>query len=106
MSDQEKFLTDCVITIISDDYESFEIILEQTRRLAVSRGLNVTEAEVAEALRHAISEGFAKAHLLSPHPPHSTRVEYSSEKLHELWFYVTPRGKNVAKSVPELGGES
>jgi len=105
MSDQEKFLTDCVITIISDDYESFEIILEQTRRLAASRGMNVTEAEVAEALKDVISDGFAEAYLLSPHPPHSTKVEYSSGKLHELWFYVTPRGKNVAKSVPELGGE-
>jgi hypothetical protein len=105
MSDQEKFLTECVITIISDDYESFEIVLEQTRRLAALKGLNFTEVEVAEALRHAISDGFAEAHLLSPHPPHSTKVAYSFEKLHELWFYVTPRGKNVAKSIQELGGE-
>jgi hypothetical protein len=98
-------LTDCVITIVSDDYESFEIILEQTRRLTDSRGLNVTEAEVAEALGRAISDGLAEAYFLSPHPPHSTKVEYSSEKLHELWFYVTPRGKNVARSIPELGSE-
>src|ERR1700730_1686115 len=103
MRDREKFLTDCVVSVISDDYESFEIILEETRRLAASEGLNFTEAEVAETLRRVISDGFAEAYLLSPHPPHSTKVEYSSEKLHDLWFYVTPRGRNVAESIRELG---
>jgi hypothetical protein len=103
MSDREKFLTDCVISVISDDYESFEIILEETRRLGACKGLNFTEGEVAETLRRVISTGFAEAYLLSPHPPHSTKVEYSSEKLHDLWFYVTPRGRNVAQSIQELG---
>src|SRR6266566_5851406 len=101
MSGQEKFLTDCVISIISDDYESFEIILEQMRRLAASTGLNITEAEVAEALRQAISSGFAEAYVLSPHAPHTTKVAYTSEKIHALWFYVTPLGRNVAKSIEE-----
>jgi hypothetical protein len=103
MSNREEFLTDCVISVISDDYESFEIILEETGRLAASKALNFTEAEVADTLRRIISGGFAEAYLLSPHPPHSTKVEYSSEKLHDLWFYVTPRGRNVAQSIQELG---
>ena len=67
MSDQEGFLTDCVIRIMSDDYESFEIIFEQTNRLAGLKGINVTEADVTKALERAIAGGFAEAYVLSPH---------------------------------------
>ena len=105
MSDQENFLMDCVISVMSDDYESFEIIFEQTRRLAALKGINVTEAEVANRLELALSNGLAEAYVLSPHEPHSRKVRYSVEQLHELWFYVTPSGKTAAKSIPELSGE-
>ena len=62
--------------------------------------------EVAEALRMAVDEGFLEAFVLSPNPPHSTKVEYSADRLHELWYYVTPRGKSSAKGMPFLLGES
>jgi hypothetical protein len=106
MSDRENFLMDCVISIVSDDYENFEIIFEQTSRLARLKGVNVTEAEVAKALERAIAEGLTEAYMLSPQEPHSQKVGYSVEQLHELWFYVTPSGKSTAKSIPELSGEN
>jgi hypothetical protein len=100
------FVRDCVITIISDDYETFETILVQTKRLAESRGILVNDQEVADALQEAIVEGLAEAYVLSPHEPHSQKITYSAEHLHELWFYVTPSGKTAAKSIPELSGEN
>jgi hypothetical protein len=105
MIDRDEFLTECVISVASDDYESFEIIFEQTRGLAMPKGINITEGEVAEAIERAIADGLAEAYILSPSKPHSVRAQYSPERLHELWSYVTPRGKRTAKSIPELGGE-
>jgi hypothetical protein len=105
MVNQSSFIKDCVITIISDDYENFQIILEQAKRLGALRKIDVRESEVAEALQQAIAEGYAEAYELSPKPPHSTKVEYKPDRLEELWFYVTARGKGAAKSIPELSGE-
>ena len=106
MGDRENFLMECIISVASDDYESFAIIFEQTSRLGMQKGIYVTEAEVARAIERAIAGGFAQAYVLSPHEPHSVKVEYSPERLDELWFYVTPHGKRAAKSIPELSGEN
>ena len=105
MIDRDIFFMNCVITIASDDYESFEIIFDQTRRLAAVQGIDVTEGEVAKTVERAIADGLAEAYRLSPHEPHSVKVAYLREHLHELWFYVTPLGKSTAKSMAELSGE-
>lgn len=103
--DQAEFLTDCVITIASDDYESFELISGQTKGLAAKRGMAIGTGEVAEALKGAIDGGYLNAYVLSPQPPHATKVDYAPDRLHELWFYATPRGKDAAKSIPQFSGE-
>jgi hypothetical protein len=103
--DQAGFVRDCVVTIAADDYENFELIFEEAKCVAAIRGIVVNEAEVAEALRRAIGDGLMDAYVLSPQPPHSTKVEYDPDRLHELWFYVTPHGKSTAKGIPELSGE-
>lgn len=102
MRDRSSFIKDCVIAIISDDYENFQIIFDQTRRIGALRKMDVAETEVAEALRKAITEGYAAAYVLSPQPPHATEVEYVPAQLKELWFFVTPRGKSAAKGIPQL----
>jgi hypothetical protein len=100
-----QFLKDCVITIVSDDYENFEVILGQTRHLASLKGVTVHEDEVAQAVEKVIAEGLVEAYFLSPHEPHSVKTQYSLEQVHELWFYVTPQGKAAAKGIPKLSGE-
>jgi hypothetical protein len=57
------------------------------------RGESIARDAVAAALVHAIREGKAKAYLLSPQPPHSLAVEFSLDRIDELWFYVIPKGK-------------
>jgi hypothetical protein len=103
--DQNKFLMDCIVTVASDDYENFEIIFDQTRRMAALKGITVNEGDVAKAVAEVIADGLAEAYLLSPQEPHSVKARYSPERLHEFWFYVTPRGKTIAKSFSDLCGE-
>jgi hypothetical protein len=104
--DRAAFFRDCVITIASDDYESFEIILNDTEKIASERGLKISDIEVAEALRSLIADGLLEAFFLSPQKPHVTKVKYSPDRLCELWYYVTPGGKKLAKGIPFLSGES
>jgi hypothetical protein len=103
--DQEAFLRDCVVTIASDDYENFELILKNTKQAAASRGIDVSAEEVTAALRCAIDDGLVEVYVLSPQPPYSTKVEYTPGRLREFWYYVTPRGKSAAKGIPSLSGE-
>jgi hypothetical protein len=99
MSDNEQALYENVLNEEADDYESFEYLLEHSQNWANERGESVTRDEVAAALVRAIREGDAKAYLLSPHPPHSQVAEFSLDRIDDLWFYVTPKGKQfVAKS--------
>ena len=106
MSDKTTYLRDCVITIASDDYENFELILEQTKNLAASRGVVTDDVEVAEIVKRLIADGLLEAYELSVQPAYSKKVDYVPEQLHELWYYVTPRGKALAKSILALSGES
>jgi hypothetical protein len=102
MSDKAFFLRDCLIIIAADDYENFELIFNQASRLGASKGFVIKERDVAEALAKAIKDGLLEAYDLSPHPPHCTRVEYSDSQLADLWYYVTPRGKELVRSIPPL----
>ena len=106
MRNESDFLKDCVITIVADDYENFEMVLKETKRLAASRRIKISENEVAEALQDAIADGSVCAYSLSPFPPHSTKVEYNADQLYGLWYYATPIGKSAAKGIPELSSES
>jgi hypothetical protein len=91
-------LKDCIVAAVSDDYETFETIVTDVARLPKRKPFEISQTQVAEALRNAIAEGLVDAYVLSPTPPHSTRVEYTDEQLHNLWYYVTARGKAAAKA--------
>jgi len=43
----DDFIKDCIITIVSDDYESFEIIMKDIKPLMDAKGMEASEAEVA-----------------------------------------------------------
>jgi hypothetical protein len=95
MSDLNLILYEFVLEAVANDYESFECILKQVMQWATGQVLNVAREEVAEALRRAIREGDVQAFLLSPQPPYSQTVEFSPDRLDDLWFYVTPKGKRL-----------
>lgn len=116
--DQDKFVKDCVITIVADDYENFDLILKWAKRLGNLRGFHVSKAQVVEGLKNAINERYVSAYDLplrfNPSVPVKLTVDnlrrraypakYSTGRLHQLWFYATAKGKRAAKGIPKLSG--
>jgi hypothetical protein len=93
MIENEQVLRDFVLEAVSNDYESFEQILEQVVRWSSDRGLSATRAEIIPILENAIRDGYVQAYILSAEQPHTQIVEFSLDRLDSLWFYVTPKGK-------------
>jgi hypothetical protein len=91
-------LLESVLEAVVNDYESFECIVEQTSEWAKKKGLAVTRAEITRALRQRIHEKYIQPYLLSSQPPYSQKVEFQPDRIGELWFYVTPKGKEFVTS--------
>lgn len=91
-----------VLRAISDDYEEFERIFEDASGWAANRGIKANPENVVEALGQLISEGYARAYTFGtsrsrkPEP-----AEYSADSVDSLWFYVTPKGKQLARQLQE-----
>ncbi|HEX5411840.1 MAG TPA: hypothetical protein VFZ27_08245 [Terriglobia bacterium] len=99
MKDSSRFVKECVIRAVSDDYEEFERVFADVTGWAAERGIVIDRQGVLSALEGAIAEGYASAYVLSGTPPYSTPVEYSAALLDDLWFYVTPKGKHLARDL-------
>jgi hypothetical protein len=99
----DKFFEDCVITIVADDYENFDLILKWSRRLALARNFSVMKAQVVDALKRSISHGYVEVWELSPKAP-ARRGKFSLGRLHNMWFYASEKGKRAAKGIPILSG--
>lgn len=114
----DKFVKDCVITMVADTFQKFDLILKWTRKLAASRELVVDKAQVTNALENAIRNKYVAAYEVSLRSPmsaaklssHTTLrdlarpARYSTVRLQELWFYATAKGKRSAKGIPNLSG--
>jgi hypothetical protein len=100
--DRQKFAKDCVITMVADDYENFDLILKWAKRLATLRGFSLTKAQVVDGLKDAINDGYVAVYELSP--LQGRQVRYSAGRLHELYYYATAKGKRSAKGIPKLSG--
>ncbi len=84
-----------LLSAISNDYENVGTIDESLR----FQGLKslVTHAEIDAALKELIDAGLAQACQVSPHPPHTQKVDFHEKLVERLWFYVTPKGKELVK---------
>ena len=105
MKNKTGFIKDCIITIVSDDYESSEIIMKEIKPLMATKGMEASAAEVAAALATVIAEGYADAYQLSAMQPKAAKAVYNPSRLDELWYYATKRGKGIAKGISALSGE-
>ena len=93
--DRHRMLLESVLMAVSDDYESFECIVEQTTEWAKDKGLAVTRSEITRALRQRVHEKYIQPYFLSSQPPFSQKVEFDPDLIGELWFYLTPKGKKL-----------
>lgn len=93
MDDLQNQLQGFVLEAVANDYESFACILETVSQWLAERDLQASRDAVAAALHRAINEGYVRAYVLSSLEPHSQAVEFSPDRLDDLWFYATPNGK-------------
>ena|SRR5438105_1547127 len=95
MKSGERILDDFVLEAMSNDYESFQCILDQVRKWSDEKGLSTSRGQVLEALQRVITQGYARSFSLSPHEPYCYPAEFSLDRLDELWFHVTPKGREL-----------
>jgi hypothetical protein len=89
-----------VLRAIADDYESFDIIVESVTEWSVGR--RVDRQAVKSALEQLINEGYAQAYVLSSEPPAGAQpVQYCSDDVSDLWFYLTKKGRALAREMSD-----
>jgi hypothetical protein len=99
----EQTIKDSVRRAMADDYESFELISEMVNdpeRDGIE-GVRPTPNQVTSALAELIKDGDAQAYVLSSQEPYATKVEFSQDRLHELWYYLTKQGTSIVKKQNE-----
>jgi hypothetical protein len=92
-----EMLSEFCLRAISDDYENFAKVLTDVASWTKERGVKANSESILSALEALISDGYAQAYILSSDPPGNAKaVSYSRDRLEELWFYLTPNGKQLA----------
>jgi hypothetical protein len=100
MKDLDRTFREYALRAISDDYEEFEKILQDVTGWAAACGVTPDRSSTLRALEELIRDGYAQAYILSAVPPGKAEaVSYSLDRLDELWFYVTPKGKRLARQL-------
>jgi len=99
MSSRAEMLRQFILEAMANDYENFECIEEQVNKWMKNEQADVSKQELALTLETLITEGYARAFILSPVPPHSTFAEFSLERLDDLRFHLTTRGEQVVRAL-------
>ena len=99
MKSRERLLDEFILEAASNDFESFQCILDQVTKWCDEKGLRTSRQKVLEALQRVIREGYALTYLLSPQEPHSQTVEFSPDYVDDFWFHVTPKGRELVISL-------
>jgi hypothetical protein len=89
-------IKDSVLNAIADDDENIETILETLQKFDSTA---TTADQVSDVLNELVKDGLARAYELSPWPPHEKLVDFDMGRIRELWFYVTPKGKDLVRSL-------
>jgi hypothetical protein len=90
---------------IADDYEDLEMISKTTKEWAEEGGFEFGRTEILEQLAEVIRRDYAKAYVLSEHPPHVMVAAYSEDHADALWFMLTTAGIRTVKEF-EAGTET
>jgi hypothetical protein len=88
-------IRDSVLNAIADDYEDVGLNLEAVHNFDDP---TATTEQVSAALAKLVKDGLAQAYELSPKAPCSTAVDFDLSRMEELWFHVTPKGKNLVRA--------
>jgi hypothetical protein len=101
--ERSELIRRLVLNAICDDYENVDqIIFPQVSTDGAKLGLTIVRADVVDALATLISDGLAKAYVLTPDtgsrdlpgmPP-----LHVVEELFETYFYITQKGMDLHMS--------
>ena len=113
--DRFSAVLELVLDAIADDYENLEIILKTINGLYRSepglsgwkalKAVPVSRPEVIKALRELTQEGFAQACDYDVETKQFLPVNFSQNRASVLWYYVTDKGMNAVKQLPNHGAE-
>jgi hypothetical protein len=82
-----------VMASMADDYESLELIVDSVSALAREDGFPAFDKQAVQTeISELIRDGYAKAYILSPTPPHAVVTEYLDTRADEFWFMLTALG--------------
>jgi hypothetical protein len=90
-------VTDYVLNVIADDYESWFMILKEVRRMSKEYRVTVRRTEILSALERIVTTGLARAYVLSSTQPYATVVDWNGDRFRELYYYVTPEGAHLVR---------
>src|SRR4051812_43758449 len=91
--DRSKFVRDCIMDSIANDYEDFEMIVNETNKFSAQKGIKASRGEISETLRQLIEGGYAQSYIFpAGQSGHPQPVSYAGDRVAELWFYLTPKG--------------
>ena len=80
-----------VLSAIADDYEEVEAILKDLRSWHTDQ--QIQKSDVADALQELVKLGLANAYELSAKTGAATVVTFQRERLNELYFLVSQKGR-------------
>lgn len=95
-TEREVFLRMCVLNEVSDDYESFDKIVEGVMSLAAEVGINPSSSEIEAALRHLVGSNLVEPFILSGRErPRQVNGWADAGELRPYYFFQTEAGKEV-----------
>jgi hypothetical protein len=105
MKGKDHTIRELVICAAADDYEDFEMVVNEVTRWAAEEGTASNRQTIFEKLREVITDGFMGAYVYSQESTKFEPAECSLENLDELWFYVTAKGKQFVITLGGFDGE-
>lgn len=90
---------DYVLDSVADDYESWQLILQSVRQFAKSDHVSIRRSQVLAALESLVAKGLVQPYILrSTLTDWATPVAWDLDRLHELWYYITPAGREKLRA--------
>ncbi len=85
-----------VLDVVADDFENFEKMLEEMAVLSAAVLMNISPADVTEAIAFLITRGWIKAYdLRTQRAPIELPGVPPPEQIEECYYYQTLLGKKI-----------
>ncbi len=91
-----------VLSAISNDYESYGMVLDEVAKWAREDGISVSRKDILQSLGLLIAKGYAKAYVKLPGSRDPEPVDFSIADASNFYFFVTATGKRLVRDLDQL----